>query len=268
MSAIEFGLAPQTPFLETPSQVLFEEHYNRAKALMIPYQELSQVSRLMGSMTHDTRLKQLIELSGSLVSTSLMVDAELGPFLTHVTKTMQRIMTLDFAVIGQSQVEDGRFQVMAFDAGDDSALTQQSIEGLAEGWSNLLSTGKGWTGKLGDLNANDAVDEGSRAELSMQGCVLPLMSRERLLGVFALGKRGDDLAVAIQNALLLAAGDADVGVHALTGPVDDAAHHRHRDGSLHAFQRLGHLRDHGDHVDLQATARRTGDQVGPVAALL
>ncbi len=191
MSAIEFGLAPQTPFLETPSQVLFEEHYNKAKALMIPYEELSQVSRLMGSMTHDTRLKQLIELSGSLVSTSLMVDAELGPFLTHVTKTMQRIMTLDFAVIGQSQVEDGRFQVMAFDAGDDSALTQQSIEGLAEGWSNLLSTGKGWTGKLGDLNANDAVDERSRAELSIQGCVLPLVSRERPLGVFALGKRGD-----------------------------------------------------------------------------
>ncbi|HXM66158.1 MAG TPA: sigma 54-interacting transcriptional regulator [Candidatus Acidoferrum sp.] len=191
MSAIEFGLAPQIPFVETPSQVLFEEHYNRAKASVIPYEELSQVSRLMGSMTHDTRLKQLIELSGSLVSTSLMANAELGSFLKHVTKTMQRIMTSDFAVIGQSQVEDGRFQVMAFDTGDDSALTQQSIEGLAEGWGNLLSTGEGWTGKLCDLNANDAVDEGSREELSMQGCVLPLVSRERLLGVFALGKRGD-----------------------------------------------------------------------------
>ena len=190
MGAIEFGLAPQIPFVETPSQV-FEEHYHRAKALVNRYEELSHGSRLMGSMTHDNRLKQLIELSGGLVSRSLMANAELGSFLVHVTKTMRRIMTSDFAVIGQSQVEDGRFQVMAFDTGDDSALTQQSIEDLAEGWSSRLSTGEGWTGKLCDLNANDADDEGSGAELCMQGCVLPLLSRERLLGVLALGKRGN-----------------------------------------------------------------------------
>jgi formate hydrogenlyase transcriptional activator len=191
MSVVEFGLVPQIPFVRTPPQVPFEEHYSRAEALVSPYEELSQVFRPMGPMTPETRLKQLIELSGDLASRSLMANAKLGSFLTHMTKTMRRIMTSDFAVIGQSQTEDGRFQVMAFDTAEDSGLTQQSIECLAEGWSKVLSTGEGWTGKLCELNANDAVDQGSIAALSIQGCVLPLVSRERLLGVFALGKRRD-----------------------------------------------------------------------------
>ncbi len=190
MSVVEFGLAPQIPFVGTPSQVPFEEHYSRAEALVSPY-EVSQVFRPMGPMTPETRLKQLIELSGDLASRRLMANAELGSFLTHMTKTMRRIMTSDFAVIGQSQPEDGRFQVMAFDIAEDSALTQQSIECLAEGWSKVLSAGEGWTGKLCELNANHAVDQGRIAALSIQGCVLPLVSRERLLGVFALGKRRD-----------------------------------------------------------------------------
>src|SRR5215510_1804871 len=36
MSAFEFGLALQTPFVEMPSHVPFEEHYNRAEALESP----------------------------------------------------------------------------------------------------------------------------------------------------------------------------------------------------------------------------------------
>ena len=30
MSAVEFGLASQAPFVETPSYLPFEEHYNQA----------------------------------------------------------------------------------------------------------------------------------------------------------------------------------------------------------------------------------------------
>src|SRR5215831_2516229 len=36
MSAVEFGLAPQTSFVETQSPVSFEEHYERAQALDSP----------------------------------------------------------------------------------------------------------------------------------------------------------------------------------------------------------------------------------------
>src|SRR5437879_8931905 len=42
---------------------------------------------------------------------------------------------------------------------------------------------------------------------------------------FLFRKGADDLAVLEEDALVLAAGDADVGVLALTRPVDDAAHH-------------------------------------------
>jgi transcriptional regulator with GAF, ATPase, and Fis domain len=36
MSAVEFGLASQAPFVETPSHVPFEEYYNVAEALEGP----------------------------------------------------------------------------------------------------------------------------------------------------------------------------------------------------------------------------------------
>jgi formate hydrogenlyase transcriptional activator len=39
MSAVEFGLASQTPFLETPSQVPLDEHYHEPKALQLSEEE-------------------------------------------------------------------------------------------------------------------------------------------------------------------------------------------------------------------------------------
>jgi len=161
------------------------------EALANPYEGLSHVFPSMASMTPDSRLRQLIDLSGALVSRSLTANAELESSLTHMTKNLRRIMTSDFAVIGQYQVEDGRLQLMAFDTADNSGLTRRSIERLAEGWSNVLSTGEGRMVRFSDLGAYDELDEGSIGELSMQGYVLPLVSRERLLGVFALGTRGE-----------------------------------------------------------------------------
>jgi formate hydrogenlyase transcriptional activator len=159
--------------------------------LVSSYEDLSHVFPSMGSTARETRLKQLTDLSAGLVSRSLAANAELGSFLVHVTKTIRKITTSDFAVIGRSQAEDGQFQVMAFDTGDDSGLTRHSIERLADGWSDVLSAGEAWTGKLGGAKGNDAVNEGSIAALSMEGCILPLVSRVRLLGLFAFGNRGD-----------------------------------------------------------------------------
>src|ERR1700722_10581131 len=191
MSAVEFGITMQTPFVETPVHGPFTHHYNRVDPLVDPCEDRSQFSRPIGPMTPETRLRQLIEFSGDLVSRSLTANPELDSFLADITKTLRRIVNSDLAVIGRSQIEHGRFQVMALDTDDGSAPTQQSIERLAEGWNDALSTGKGWTGNLSDLNPTVAVEEGSMAVLPMQGCVFPLVSRGRVLGLIALGKRDD-----------------------------------------------------------------------------
>jgi formate hydrogenlyase transcriptional activator len=155
------------------------------EALVSRYEDLPHVFASIEQPGRETRLKQLTHFGASLLSRNLTAKAELTSFLTHVTTTIRQIMSSDLTVIGQLQAEDGTFQVKAFDAADDSGLTQLSIEQVAASWSDVLTAGDGWTGKLCSANQNDA------APLALEGCILPLVSRERLLGLLALGKRQD-----------------------------------------------------------------------------
>src|SRR5437763_1881889 len=60
--------------------------------------------------------------------------------------------------------------------------------------------------------------------------------------------------------LVLAAGDAEVGVAGLADPVDRAAEYRDLDRVVVSLEPLLYLGHHRVHVELQAPARRTGDQ--------
>jgi formate hydrogenlyase transcriptional activator len=181
MSAVEFGLAPQRPFVSAPRVVPFEQHSAESEAARYA----GPFSRTVVSIATDARLKLLADLSESLVSGGLAGDAELESVLTRLNARVRRLMNSDFAILGLSHAEDGEYQFMAFDTADDGALSQESVGALAEAFrTHVLS------GKVADLSWNQSDDLEWMATLSMNSCVLPLVSRDRVLGVFALGKRG------------------------------------------------------------------------------
>jgi formate hydrogenlyase transcriptional activator len=161
MSAVEFGLTQQPGFLSSLSQMPFEHPLT-------------------------ARLKLLTDLSGSLAG-----NAKLDSVLPQLTMRIRRVMKSEFAILGLSHGDDGRFQVEAFDAADEIALSQESVESLGEVfWERALSTER-WTGKLEEVSQDHVADREWMAALGLNSCVLPLVVRDRVLGALVLGKRDD-----------------------------------------------------------------------------
>jgi formate hydrogenlyase transcriptional activator len=166
MSAVEFGLRPRPPIPNTLSSLAFEHPVT-------------------------ARLKLLTDLSRGLAG-----NAELESLLAMLTAQIRRVMTSDFAILGLVHFADAKFQIAAFDGADDIALDQESAESLGNLlWEHVLSNTEGWNGKLEELHRNHASDRQSIALPSMNSCVLPLVGRDRVLGVLAIGK-SDDCAYA------------------------------------------------------------------------
>ena len=160
MSAVEFGLPPQASFLSPPAQMPFEEQFS-------------------------ARMKLLADLNGWVSS-----NASLDSVLPQLTTRIRRLMTLDIALVGLSRGDHGCFQPVAFDAADEIALNQESVEALGVLlWQRALATDQCWTGKLQDVKQDATADRELLAAMSLNICVLPLVLRHRAVGALVLGKR-------------------------------------------------------------------------------
>jgi len=159
MSAVEFFLRPQPSVLNTLSSLAFDH----------PLSE---------------RLKLLSDLGRGVA-----VHAKLESFLAMQTAQIRRVMTSDFAILGLMHSDEAQFEVRAFDPTDDVGLNPTSVEALGKLlWEHVLSDSAGWCGRLEDLRQNHAPDLEWMPILSMNSCVLPLVGRDRVLGVLALGR--------------------------------------------------------------------------------
>ena len=182
MSAIEFSLTPQSPCLRTLLPVQFENPLTGLETWAADNERLSHVFRSVASTT--ARLKLLADLGRSAAG-----NAKLDSVLSELTTNIRRLMSSDFAILGRSLSDDSHFQITAFDSEDDVVLNQESAESLGElFWKHILSTGKLWTGSSKQLTHNDRE---SNAAASLNSCVLPLIARDRILGMLALAKLGD-----------------------------------------------------------------------------
>jgi formate hydrogenlyase transcriptional activator len=163
---------------------------------------------------HD-RLALLLELTNSLVS-----NLELRDVLKTVMRSAARVMRSDSAVVALPDADGRHLRAYALDCpgsrevleGDELVYGESTIS------AHVFRTGKPWVGR-----AADALESGF--ELNPKwfdpgftvGCILPLLSRDRILGTLGLRRRDDtaytddevgfllqvanQIAIAVENAL-------------------------------------------------------------------
>jgi len=139
---------------------------------------------------HD-RLALLLELTNSLVS-----NLELRDVLKTVMGSARRVMRSDSAVVALPDAESRHLRAYALDyPGSRDALEgHELIYGEGTVSTHVFRTGKPWAG-----SAADALESGFELNPKwfdpgfVVGCILPLASRDRILGTLGL-RRHDDTA--------------------------------------------------------------------------
>ncbi len=159
------------------------------------------------------RLQLLLDLTTDAVS-----NLEISDLLKAVTASVRQIMQSDFAGIGLPDPERSRLRIYSLVYASDGSLTEQELLTTQDAvLFRVFRTGELSVGRFKDLLGAQAGNDSLLPWELETACVLPLLSRNRPLGVLVLGKRGKDvyrkedvdflaqvanqIAIAVDNAL-------------------------------------------------------------------
>jgi formate hydrogenlyase transcriptional activator len=162
------------------------------------------------------RLKLLLELTNQVVS-----NLELRELLRTISANLRRVMNCDVVGVMLPDPDGQQLRVYALDFPDSKGLFREEslipIEGSHPG--ETFRTGKPLLKSRHELDVEQSSEHYQRVagEGVQSGCLLPLISRGRTLGVLALGRRQDNafdedevaflgqvasqVAMAVENAL-------------------------------------------------------------------
>jgi len=160
------------------------------------------------------RLKLLLDLNNSVVS-----NLELRDLLREIAASVRRVMECDAVGVHLPDPERNGLRIYALDFPESRGFLQEetllSIDTTAPG--QVFRTGQPWAGAPDPSQSSPEQHSRVIGEGFKFGCLLPLISRNRVLGVLALGRRqetpfsADDVgflmqvasqvAIAIENAL-------------------------------------------------------------------
>jgi len=158
------------------------------------------------------RLRLLLDLNNSMTS-----NLELRDLLRAVSANARRVMQCDLAGVILLDPETGQLRTFAQDFPESKGFIREETAVPADSpMAAVFRSGEAWTGYARDLPDGFEHDAGFEEGLT-SGAGLPLVSRSRVLGVLALGRReetpfaADDIAflkqvagqiaIAVENAL-------------------------------------------------------------------
>src|SRR6266436_5630821 len=161
----------------------------------------------------EDRLQLLLDVTNQVVS-----NLQLRDLLRAISASVRRVMQCDLVGVFLPDSEGDRLQTFMLDFPECKGFIREeycSMEGSLGGF--VFRGGKPWTGNVSDVLKLGLTDEPVIPEGLKAGCMLPLVSRNRVLGLLGLGRREEDafsqadtaflaqvasqIAIAVENAL-------------------------------------------------------------------
>src|SRR5882672_3122606 len=137
----------------------------------------------------EDRLQLLLEITNQVVSSLQLQDLSRA-----ISASVRRVMQCDLVSVCLPDSEMNRLQTFVLDFPESKGFIREqfftSIEGSLSGV--VFRTGKAWVGNASDILELGLKDEAAIPEGLKTGCILPLVSRNRILGVLCLGRREEN----------------------------------------------------------------------------
>jgi formate hydrogenlyase transcriptional activator len=137
----------------------------------------------------EDRLQLLLDVTNQVVS-----NLQLQDLLRAISASVRRVMHCDLVSVCFPDSELNRLQTFVLDFPESKGFIREefftSMEGSLSGL--VFRTGKPWTGSALDILQLGLKDEAAIPEGLKTGCILPLVSRNRILGLLSLGRREEN----------------------------------------------------------------------------
>ena len=156
----------------------------------------------------EDRLQLLLDVTNQVVS-----NLQLRDLLRAIAASVRRVMQCDLVGVFLPDLDGNRMQTFTLDFPDGKGFIREdycSMEGSLGGY--VFGTGKPWIGNAADVLQLGLKDEPAIPEGLKTGCFVPLVSRNRVLGLLGLGRREEnafsqaDIAFLSQVATQIAIG--------------------------------------------------------------
>ena len=161
----------------------------------------------------EERLQLLLDITNQVVS-----NLQLRDLLRAISASVRRVMQCDLVGVFLADSDGDRLQTFVLDFPESKGFIREeycSMEGSLGGY--VFRTGKPWRGNSSDVLQLGLTDEPALPEGLQAGCMVPLVSRNRVLGLLGLGRREENafsqadmgflaqvasqIAIAVENAL-------------------------------------------------------------------
>jgi formate hydrogenlyase transcriptional activator len=137
----------------------------------------------------EDRLQLLLDVTNQVVS-----NLQLQDLLRAISASVRRVMHCDLVSVCFPDSELNRLQTFVLDFPDSKGFIREEffipMEGSLSGF--VFRSGKPWTGSALDILQLGLKDEAAIPEGLKTGCILPLVSRNRILGVLCVGRREEN----------------------------------------------------------------------------
>jgi PAS domain S-box-containing protein len=137
----------------------------------------------------EDRLQLLLDVTNQVVS-----NLQLHDLLRAISASVRRVMHCDLVSVCFPDAELNRLQTFVLDFPESKGFIREEffvpMEGSLSGF--VFRTSKPWVGNASDVLQLGLKDEAAIPEGLKTGCILPLVSRNRILGVLALARREEN----------------------------------------------------------------------------